>query len=530
MRTIMRNAARVAAALALALGLSWPAAAQERGPDHLVIGVRAAIVSLDPAFSGLGSMHGYYRHIYDALVFRDAQNQPVPGLAESWRVVDPLTWEFRLRQGVTCHDGSVLDANDVAATFRRLPTVTGSDQLTVSKMRPVTALQIVDAHTIRFVTREPYPGLLVALPEFHIVCDGGPEAATTEDFNSGRAAIGSGPYRHVSWERGARWELQRNDAWWGGRPDFARVTIREISSDAPRMAALEAGDVDLVDYVPPMFVARFAERPRLEVFRAPSSRTIFLQFDAIRDVTPFATDRAGQPLPRNPFRDPRVRRAMALAINADAIAARTMEGLAERVTQGIPPGYPGFAPEVRAIVADPEAARRLLAEAGYPGGFRLTLHCPNNRYVNDSAICQAAAAMLTRAGVETSVEAMPTNLFFPRLTRRDFSAFLLGWGNASGDAATLLRDVVASRDGATGLGSWNMAVADAELDPLIIAATSDMDLQRRATRMAGIMRLVAERDYLVPLHAQLVIAAARRGIVYTPFADEATLAIAARRR
>lgn len=520
----------IGAVLAAALLAATPAAAQ-RDPDHLVIGARAPVVSLDPAMSGLGSMHGYYRHLYDALVFRDPRSQPVPGLAESWRVVDDRTWEFRLRRGVTCHDGTPLDAADVAATLRRLPTVTGSDQLTVSKMRPVTEIQVVDPHTIRFVTREPYPGLLVALPEFHVVCDSVPESATTEDFNAGRAAIGSGPYRHVSWERGARWDLRRNDAWWGERPDFARVTIREIPSDAPRMAALEAGDVDVADYVPPLHATRLAANPRVEVFREPSSRTIFFQFEAIRDVTPFATDRAtGQPLPSNPFRDPRVRRAMALAINADAIVARTMEGLAVRVAQGVPEGFPGGAPGVAPTRADPDAARRLLAEAGYPNGFRLTLHCPNNRYVNDGAICQAAAQMLARVGVDTSVEAMPTNIYFPRLTRREFSAYLLGWGNASGDAATFLRDVIASRDPARGLGSWNMATADPELDRLIVEATADMDLDRRARRMDEAMRLVAERDLLVPLHAQLVIAAARRGLVVTPWADESTLAIGVARR
>lgn len=517
----------------LALPLLLPAASWAqgaRGPDHLAIGIRVPITSLDPAISGLGAMHGTYRHIYDALVLRDPNSQPVAGLAESWRVVDPLTWEFRLRQGVTCHDGTPMDAADVVATLRRLPTVTGSDLLTVSKMRPVTGIEVVDPHTIRFRTREPYPGLLVALPELHIICDSVGAEATTEDFNSGRAAIGSGPYRHVLWERGARWELERNEAWWGPRPSFRRVTKREIGSDPARMAALEAGDIDLADNVPPLAVARLATNPRFEVFRTPSSRVIFLQFETIREQTPFVTDRDGNRLPRNPFRDQRVRRALGMAINADAIVARTMEGLAERAIQGVPSGFPGFSADVAPIRFDPEAARRLLAEAGYPDGFRLTLHCPNNRYVNDGAICQNAAQMLARIRIETQVETMPTNIYFPRLTRREFSAFLLGWGNASGDAATFLRDVLVSRDQAQGLGSWNMATADPELDRMALEATADMNLERRAQRMAETMRLAMDRAYVVPLHAQLTIAAAQRGITFVPQADEATLAMAAGRR
>jgi peptide/nickel transport system substrate-binding protein len=202
---------------------------------------------------------------------------------------------------------------------------------------------------------------------------------------------------------------------------------------------------------------------------------------------------------------------MSLAIDVDAIVARTMEGLAVRATQGVPAGYPGFDPAIAPIRPNPVEARRLLAEASYPGGFRLTLHCPNNRYVNDGAICQNAAQMLARIGIETAVEAMPTSLYFPRLTRRECSAYLLGWGNASGDAAIFLRDVMATRDPVQELGSWNMAMADPELDRMLLEATSDMQPERRAAGMAAAMRLVAERDSLVPLPFQLVLAAARRG-------------------
>lgn len=513
----------------LALLLGQPAQAQ-RDPDHLIIGARAPIVSLDPGISGLGSMHGYYRHIYDALVLSDANAQPMPGIATAWRAVSPLIWEFDLRPGVLCHDGTPLDAADVLSTFRRLPTVTGSDLLTVAKMRPVRELEIVNPLRIRMHTTEPYPGLIGSLSQMHIVCDSVPEGVTTEQFNRGTAAIGSGPYRHVRWERGNVWELERNERWWGERPAFRRVSIREMTNDAARMATLEAGDIDVADYVPPMHAPRFANHPRVELFRATSSRTIFLQFEMIRAQTPFVTDRQGQVLPQNPFRDVRVRQALAMAVNADAIVARVMDGLATRVTQGVPQGFPGYDPTIQPIRFNPDEARRLLALAGYPQGFRMVLHCPNNRYVNDAAICQATAQMLARIGVEAAVEAMPTVLYFPRLVRREFSAFLLGWGNTSGDAASFLRDVIASRDQSRGLGSWNMATADEELDQMIITSTIDMDPERRFVGMAAAMRRVMERHYIVPLHAQLSLVATRRGIAYEPQADESTLAIAAARR
>lgn len=509
--------------------LAAPTAQAQRSPDNLVMGVRAPIVSLDPALSGLGTMHGYYQNIYDSLVMKDAALKLVPALATSWRVMDDLTWEFKLRQGVLCHDGTAFDAAAVVANFNRLPTVPNSDNLTSGKMRPVREVEIVDPATIRIHTKQPYPGLIGALPELHLMCGSAlARNPTTDSINSGRDAVGTGPFRHVRWTRGASWELERFDGWWGEKSGFARVTVREIPNDAARMASLQASDIDVADYVPPLDVKRLSGAANLEVFRTPGTRTVFVGMDSIRDQAPFVTDKAGVPLPRNPFKDERVRKAIAIGISQDLILSRVMEGLAVKATQAMPEGMGGYAPVPPARYA-PDEARRLLADAGYPDGFRATLHCPNDRYVNDGAICQAIGTMLARIGIQLQVEAMPTNVYMPRLTGLEFGLYLLAWGNNAGDAASLLRDVMATRDKGKGTGSWNMGVSMPDVDAAIESSTMVMDLDARSRMMASVMGTLIERQAYVPLHTQLVIGAARKGIAYTPQADEATRAIDAKR-
>ena len=516
---------------ALAALLIGPAAAwAQRDPDQLVMGVRAPIITLDPALSGLGTMHGYYQNIFDSLVMHDARAQAVPGLATSWRVVDDLTWEFKLRPGVKCHDGTDFDAQAVAANLKRLPTVPNSDNLTAGKLRPVKDVEIADPETIRIHTSVPYPGLLAVMPEVHMLCGSAlARNPTSESISSGRDAVGTGPFRNVRWTRGTGWELERFDGWWSDKSPFRRVTIREIPNDASRMASLQAGDIDVADYIPPLDVKRLSADPAIQVFRTPGTRTMFLGMDTVREQAPSVTDNAGKPLPRNPFRDVRVRRALALGISEDLILSRVMEGLALKATQAVPEGMGGFA-DVPPTPYDPKQAKALLAEAGYPEGFRATLNCPNDRYVNDAAICQAIGAMLARIGVQIQVEAMPTNVYMPRLTGLEFGLYLLAWGNNAGDAASLLRDVMETRDRAKGTGSWNMGVSMPDLDEKIDRSTMTMDLDARKREMAEVMRALIERQAYVPLHTQLVIVATRKGVAYRPNADEASRAIDARRQ
>ena len=516
---------RIAAAAAMAAALvSTPSQAQ-RTPGVLTMGVRAPIVSLDPGLSGLGTMHGYYQNVFDSLVMHGSKLDLLPGLATSWRVVDDLTWEFKLRDGVKCHDGTTFDAAAVAGNIQRLPTVPNSDYLTAGKMRPIKRVEVIDPLTVRFHTDQPYPGLLGALPELHLLCGSAlARSPTTETINSGRDAVGTGPFRSVKWTRGTGWELERFDDWWGEKSSFKTVTIREIPNDAARMASLQAGDIDVADYIPPLDVKRLSREPAVSVFQIASGRTLFLGMDSVRDRVPSFTDNAGQPLPANPLKDLRVRQAIAMAINQDLIVDRVMEGLAVKATQGMADGMGGYAP-LPPRPYDPARAKALLAEAGFPAGFRGTLTCPNDRYVNDASICQAVGNMLARVGIQLQIDLLPSNVYMPRLTALDFSFYLQAWGNNAGDAASFLRDVMSTRDKEKGTGSWNLGLSMPDLDVAIQNATMTMDLARRNKDMAQIMGTLIERQAYIPLHTQVVIVATRKPVVYSPNADEATRAI-----
>ena len=506
--------------LLLAATLLAPLAARAQDIDHITVGVRAPIVTLDPALSGLGPMHGYYTDIYDSLIGLDAQSHLIPDIALSWRLVDNLTWEFKLRPGVKCHDGSTLDAASVKSSLDRLPTVPNSDNLTAGKLRLVIKLEIIDPLTVRMTTAKPYPALPAALPDFHLVCASVPATATTAEFDSGKDAIGSGPYRSVKWQRGQGWELERFDDHWGPKPAYAHVTIREIPNDAARLASLQAGDVQLADTIPPLDVKRLSGLPGLGVFQTESNRTVFLGFDMLKDQTPFATDKSGAVLPHNPFQDERVRRAFALAISTDVIVKRVMDGLAVPATQGVPSHIAGYDPTVPATPYQPEQAKKLLAEAGYPAGFNVTLHCPNDRYVNDAATCQTVGIMLSRIGVTVAIDAQPSSVYFPRLQHRDYSFYLLAWGSNGGDATSFLRDVMETRDAARGIGSWNMGLSMPDVDTAIDAATLTMDEAIRNKAMAAIMGLLIQRQAYIPLDTLLVIDSARKPVTYQPQASE----------
>ncbi len=517
---------RVALAAALLAPTLLPHGAAAQPADTAVFGVRAPIVSLDPALSGLGTMHGYYINIYSSLVQLDAASHLVPDLATSWRVVDDLHVEFKLRPGIKCHDGTDLDSASIKSSFKRLFNVPNSDGLTAGKLRLVTEVETPDPLTVRMVTSQPYPGLLGALPDFHIVCASAPAGITSADFDAGAWQYGSGPYRVTKFQRGQGMDLERFDGYFGPRAAFAHVNFREIPNDAARMAALQAGDIQVMDYVPPLDVKRLDANPALSVEKTPSNRTLFLGFDLLRSQTPFATAKDGSPLPSNPFQDERVRRAFALAISQDTIVDRVMDGLAERATQGVAPHIEGADLSIQPTPYRPDEARRLLTEAGYPNGFKVSLHCPNDRYVNDAAICQAAGSMLSRAGLQVVVEVQPSSIYFPRLLRREYSFYLLAWGSNAGDAISFLRDVMKTRDTVAGTGSWNGGLSFPDVDALTDTATRTMDGTERARLMSQAMGLLMRRQAYIPLHTQLVLAATRKPVTYQPQAAEGTLATA----
>jgi len=511
--------ARLVAALLL---LAPPAAAQS-----LTLGTGGSATSLDPHFFNASPNSALTQHLFDRLIERDARAQVRPMLAESWRLISDSEWEFTLRRDVTWHDGRPFTAEDVAFTYRRAPNVPSSPGGFGAALRSIREVRVVDAHTLRIVTHTPNPVLLPEIGGVHVVSRHVGEGATTEDYNAGRAAIGTGPYRLVSYRPGDRTEFVRNDAAWAGRQPWARVSVRFIANDPARSAALLAGDVDVIDQVSAADLPRLRRDPRFAIAEIGSLRLAHLGPDWSRPgPLPHVTDNEGRPLAVNPFRDIRVRRALDMAINRDALAERAMDGLAVPAAQWLPAGAFGHDEQTKPARFDPDGARRLLAEAGYPNGFRMVLHTMNDRFPNDARLAQAVAQMWSRIGVQTSVEAMPWTTYSARAARQEFSMSMGSWGSSTGEGISFLNNVLATFNQQRRTGSANQRrFSSAELDALLARTSGTMDDASREALLHEAVRWSAANVPLFPLVHLTNVWAHRRGLVVEPRMDERTLAM-----
>jgi len=493
--------------------------------QDLTIGAANPVGSVDPHITNTTSNFALTGHIFETLVARDAKLRLQPALATSWHAVSDTVWEFRLREGVAWHDGKPFTADDVAFTIARVPTIPSGAGFSYA-VRPIQRVEVVDAHTIRLHTDRPTPLLPNDFANVQIIARHAAEGAQTERFNSGKAAIGTGPYRLVSFRSGQGAEFVRNDAYWAGREPWARVDYRFLPNDGSRVAAVLAGDVDVIDQVPANDVARLRREARLRISETPGVRLIYLQADFSRQgAVPTVTDSQGRPLEKNPFLDRRVRRALDLAIDRQALAARVMEGTAIPTGQWLPEGAYSYNPEVPVTQPDSAAAKRLLAEAGFPDGFRLTLSTPNDRYPGDAKTAQAVAQFWTRIGVRTEVEALPWATYLTRGRNQEFAFRLGGWGSPSGEASYLLRNVVGTFDRKTGWGSPNFSrYSNPELDALTGRAITILDDAEREKVLREAVALEARELGILPLFLLQNTWATRQGLTYEARADEQTLA------
>jgi peptide/nickel transport system substrate-binding protein len=443
----------------------------------------------------------------------------------SWRLIDDSTWEFRLREGVTFSDGSKLTADDVAFSIERVPNVPTTVTDMSEYVKPIARVEVVDPLTVRLHTKVPFPLAPEYLSAIGIVSRKHGEGATTADYNTGRAAIGTGPFRFVSWARGDRLLLARNETWWGKRPAWDTVTIRYVKNATSRLAALLAGDVDLIDQLSVQDVARVKADARFTVASGLSDDIVGFVFDKLDRSSPNITDNNGKPLPTNPFRDHRVREAVNIAIDRNAIRDRIMNGQSEPDNQYMKPGQYGYDPDLPPSRFDPPEAKRLLAEAGYPDGFKLTVDCQNDRFVNDAAICQVLAQMLTRIGIATTPEVMPHAVWVPRANKHEFSLFTYFWTIDTPEPSIMLISQLATPDPARGRGAFNRGVySNPAFDAALDQALVTLD---RTAREALLIKAtdIAFRDYaLAPLHHQFNIEAMDKRFSHTPRTDGHILA------
>jgi len=492
---------------------------------ELKIGVKSEVSSMDPHYHNLTPNNNIATYTFDKLVKQDEKQNLKPGLAVSWKPVDELTWEFKLRQNVKFHDGTPFTAEDVKFTLKRGQNVPNSPSSFKRYMAHITKVEIVDPHTIRFSTEKPFPLMATYLSTFVIVSKKHGEKATTKDYNSGKAMIGTGPFKFVEWVPGDRIVFTRNDAYWGDKPEWEKVIIKPISSSPSRVAALLAGDVDIIDFVPTSDIEKMEKNPDFSIAKSVSNRVIYLHIDTNRDVSPFVTDNNGKPLTKNPLKDLRVRQAISMAINRPAIVEKIMDGNAIPAGQLLPDGFFAISPKLKPTKYDPDGAKKLLKEAGWGDGFGLTIHGPNNRYVNDAKICQAVAQMLTRVGIKTKVETMPKNVFFPRGSNLEFSLMLVGWGAGSGEPSSPLGSLLHTYDKEKGYGASNRGrFSNKELDATLEEALVTVDRKKHGELLIKATEIGMQELGIIPLHFQVTVWAMKKGFTYTARTDAYTLA------
>ena len=497
------------------------------GAQELRIGLAAEPTSIDPHYHNLTPNNGFSRNVFDGLINPDDKQRLQPGLAVSWKPIDDTTWEFKLQKGVRFHDGSPFTADDVLFTAERAQDVPNSPSSFGTYLKAKTFKKI-DDYTVQVTTERPYPLMPNDLSQIFIVSKKAAMGATTEDYNSGKAAIGTGPFKFVEWVPGDRLVLERNDDYWGKKPEWSKVVIKPIRSGPARVAALLAGDVDFIDSVPTTDITRLKGEPKVTLSQGVSNRVIYLHLDHARDDSPFVKATGGGAI-KNPLRDIRVRKAISMAINRPAIVERVMEGVAIQAGQLLPEGFFAISPNLKPEPYDPAAAKKLLADAGLGDGFELTIHGPNDRYINDARIAEAIAQMLSRIGIMTAVETMPKSVYFKRASRGgpdgspEFSFILVGWGAGTGEPSSPLKSLIHTYDKAQGFGASNRGrYSNPKLDKMIEEALATVDDDKRSKLLQMATEMAIDDLAIIPLHYQVNTWAARKGIKYRARTDEQT--------
>ncbi|MBJ3778426.1 ABC transporter substrate-binding protein [Acuticoccus mangrovi] len=495
--------------------------------DDLVIGARTEMASMDPHTLWSAATSQFYNHYLGYLVNIAPDNSVLPAIAESWEAQGDDLWVFKINPDAQWSDGTPIVASDVIASYER--AINNPKGSYSGIFAGVDGFDAPDEHTLEIHTAGPYPTLPNMLTQVAVLPPSVIEGAEPGDFMTPKGNVGAAPYRFVEYVPGDHLTLERSETYFGDPALWDTVTFRFLTNPATRVTALLSGDVDMIDGVPPEDAAKLSDNPDFNVVSGPSDRVVFMTFDISRDVTPEAVDKNGDPLPENPFKDVRVRKAFALAINREAIAARAMDGMATPSNQIGTPTLGGFDPDYPPIGYDPEAAKKLLTEAGYPDGFGLTVACMNDRLVNDERICQIVAQMLQRIGIRTTVDIEPYSVFATKATchcddRRSF--FMSTWASsAAGEVSMALLNLLHSYEPEKKLGTWNLGeYTNPALDEKIETLATVLDPDERHALEREAMRMAMDDYAVLPLHMQSVILAARKGLEPSVFGNEYTLA------
>jgi peptide/nickel transport system substrate-binding protein len=499
MQHVMKRSLLASATALLLLGASLPALAQT-----LTIGTRAGPESVDPHFTASGTHAEALKHVFDTLVWSGDKLQLEPRLAESWKPLNETTWEFKLRKGVKFHDGSDFTAEDVKFSIERIPTVSGPNPTTIY-VRRVKETKVVDPHTVHIVTDGPSPTLPNDFIRLFIVSSKAAAGLTkdnaNEAFNTGKAAVGTGPYKFVSWTPKDAFVVERFDGYWGDKQPWQRVVRKEIPNDAGRVAQMRAGQVDMIVRTPAADVPTLERDQNLQVVKGDTVYVFYIEFDQ-RDKPPQVSSKDGSPLAANPFKDPRVREAFDLAIDRQVLAEIAMEGLGKPQSQLVTPNIFGYNDRIQVTKPNVNRAKELLAQAGFPNGFKIVFNFTNDRLPGDGAVGAAVTQMLARIGIDVQAAAQPGAVMFPARTRGDLSVVMSGWGTLTGEANYTLSSLVHSNAPDLKLGAFNWRnYKNPEADKALQNAAVEMDEGKRREFLQKAAEITAQDRPLIPLAA-----------------------------
>jgi peptide/nickel transport system substrate-binding protein len=461
-------------------------------------------LSMDPHSLNESLQLSVTGNVYEGLVGRNKDLSLAPGLATSWRQTSPTVWRFELRKGVLFHDGTPFTADDVLFSLARTQ-VEGSDMK--SYTNDFKEVRKVNDFTVDVETKTPFPILPDVLTLVYIMSKKWSEtnqATRPVDRRKGIEnaasfrANGTGPYRLRERQPNVRTTFTRNGAYWGKIDGNVQdVVFTPIGNDPTRVAALLSGEIDVMEPVPVQDIARVNASAGVRAITGPEMRTIFLGMDQKRDELLYSSVKG-----KNPFKDKRVRQAFYQAIDIEGIKRTVMRGASNPSALLVGPGINGFLPDIKRLPFDPEASKKLLAEAGYPSGFEVTMNCPNDRYVNDGQICEAVAANLSRVGIKINLAAETKGTYFPKVLRRDTSFYMLGWTPSTYDSHNALNALVACVDD-KGAGQFNLgAYCNPKVDQLTKAIQSETDKVKRGAMIREAFDLHAADVGHLPLHQQ----------------------------
>jgi peptide/nickel transport system substrate-binding protein len=430
---------------------------------------------------------------------------------------------------VKFHDGKDFTAEDVKFSIERIPLVTGPTTLAIY-VKNVAGIEIVDPHTIKFKTNGPVATLPYDFVRLFIVSSKAAAKAMTketapEEFNSGRATVGTGPYKYVSWSPKNDFVAERFDGHWGGKAPWQKIVRKEMGADPSRVAALRAGQVDVINYVPSADFSTLQKDAKFTVAKADSVYVFNLQLDQ-REKTPKVYDNDGKVLDKNPLRDARVREAIDLAIDRKTLVDVVLEGFGKPANQLMPDGFFGSSKKIAPKPHDIAKAKKLLADAGFPKGFKFDLYCTNDRLPGDGPTCAGIGQMLSKVGLGVNVQAISRTVYFPAQAKLEYSVFMNGWGTLTGEASYTLGSMAHTPAPDVGFGQFNrIQYSNSDVDKLLQEGRRTLDdTKRRALYEQAMEKIVADRAYISLVVLQTAWAGLKGKVELAPRADEETIA------